>query len=88
MVLVKLKIPTHRLKYCDEQVNEEKLKGNLDALEELQDMASIRSTAYQWRPTRYHDHRVKERILKVEDLVLRELNATNKKEGQRKLAST
>lgn len=47
MVLVKLKIPTHRLKYCDEQVNEEKLKGNLDALEELQDMASIRSTAYQ-----------------------------------------
>lgn len=44
--------------------------------------------AYQRRAARYHDHRVKERILKAEYLVLRKLDVTDKREGQGKLAPT
>lgn len=41
MVPVELKIPTHRVQYCDELANDEKLHGNLDALEEFRDMLAF-----------------------------------------------
>lgn len=82
MVPIEIKILTHRVQYCDELTNNKKLWSNLDALKELRDTASIRTTAYQQKATRYHNHKVKERILKVGGLVLRKLYATGKREGQ------
>lgn len=41
MVPIELKIPTHRVQYCDELTNDKMLQSNLDALEELRDTASI-----------------------------------------------
>lgn len=31
----------HRIQYCDEQTNNENLRGNLDALEELRDTVAF-----------------------------------------------
>lgn len=54
MVPIELKILIQGVQYFDEQTNEEKLGGNLDSLEELQDIVSMRTTAYQQWETQYH----------------------------------
>lgn len=76
------------MQFNDEGLNGEKLKNNLDALEEIRDEAQVRTTAYHQRATMYYNQKVCERNLKVEDLALRRLEATGMRATMGKLAPT
>ncbi|XP_021609069.1 uncharacterized protein LOC110612599 [Manihot esculenta] len=71
-----------------ESTNDDKLRSNLDALEEVREEAQVRTAAYQHRAARYYNQRVRERSLKVGDLALRNLEATGKRAAVGKLAPT
>ncbi|KAG8645588.1 hypothetical protein MANES_10G076111v8 [Manihot esculenta] len=88
VVPVELQIPTHRVQFVSENTNEDKLRSNLDALEEVREEAQVRTAAYQQRAARYYNQKVRERSLKVGDLTLRNLEATGKRAAVGKLAPT
>ncbi|XP_021616631.1 uncharacterized protein LOC110617941 [Manihot esculenta] len=88
VVPIELQVPIHRVQSNDENANSDKLRSNLDALEEVREEAQVRTTAYQQRAARYYNQRVRERSLKVEDLALRNLEATGKRAAVEKLAPT
>ncbi|KAG8639521.1 hypothetical protein MANES_14G150650v8 [Manihot esculenta] len=88
VVPVELQIPTHRVQFVSENTNEDKLRSNLDALEEVREEAQVRTAAYQQRVARYYNQKVRERSLKVGDLTLRNLEATGKRAAAGKLAPT
>lgn len=73
-----MKFPTHRERFNSEDNNEEKLRSSMDDLDELKDDAHLCTTAYQQCVARYYNQRVKERPLKVGDLLLRRLEAIKK----------
>ena len=50
-----------------------------DLLEEAHEMAIIHFTHYQQTLRRYHERKIKGRILKVEDLILRRTQSTKEK---------
>lgn len=76
------------MQFNDEGLNGEKLRSNLDALEEVRDKAQVRTTTYQQRAARYYNQKVHERNLKVGDLALRKLKAMKKRATVGKLALT
>lgn len=86
VVLVELQVPTHWMQFNDEDLNGEKLRSNLDVLEEIRDEVQVRTTAYQQRPARYYNKKVCERNLKVGDLSLKRLEVTRKRAAVEKLA--
>ena len=51
----------------------------VDLLEEAREMTVIRSTRYQQTLRRYHERKIRGRILKVGDLVLRKTQSTKEK---------
>ena len=88
VVPIELQVPTHRVQFNDDNVNSDKLRSNLDALEEIREEAQVHTAAYQQRAARYYNQRVRERSLKVGDLALRNLEATGKRATVGKLAPT
>lgn len=76
------------MQFNDEALNSKKLRSNVDGLEEIKDVAQVRTTAYQQRAVRYYNQKVCERNLKVDNLALRKLEATEKKANVGKLAPT
>ncbi|XP_021612932.1 uncharacterized protein LOC110615399 [Manihot esculenta] len=88
VVPIELQVPTHRVQFNNEDTNSDKLRSNLDALEEIRDEAQIRTAAYQQKAVRYYNQKVRERSLKVGDLALRKLKATGKRAVVGKLAPT
>ena len=58
--------------------NEEKLRVNLDCLDEVRDKASSGMTEYQRKMAEYYDKRVKLRQLDIGDLVLRKVTTATK----------
>ncbi|XP_043809096.1 uncharacterized protein LOC122722457 [Manihot esculenta] len=88
VVPIELQIPTHRFQFNNEDSNSDKLKSNLDALEEIREEGQVRATAYQQKAARYYNQKVRERSLKVGDLALRKLEATRKRAVVQKLALT
>ncbi|XP_077242600.1 uncharacterized protein LOC143883127 [Tasmannia lanceolata] len=71
LIPVEIGAPTLRNEHFNEHLNPEGLRTNLDLLEEASERAGIRMAVYQQRVARYQDTKVKERLHRVGDLVLR-----------------
>ena len=55
------------------------LPSDLDLLEEAREMTVIRSARYQQTLRRYHERKIRGRILEVGDLILRKTQSTKEK---------
>ncbi|XP_077251776.1 uncharacterized protein LOC143891000 [Tasmannia lanceolata] len=71
LIPLEISTPALRNEYFNEHHNPEGLRTNLDLLEEARERAGIRMVAYQQRVVRYHDTKVKVKLHRVGDLVLR-----------------
>lgn len=63
MILLKLGLPSFWVENFHESSNSEHLWANLDLPEEIQEQATVRMMAYRQRVTRYHDTRVRGKLL-------------------------
>ncbi|XP_010277970.1 PREDICTED: uncharacterized protein LOC104612286 [Nelumbo nucifera] len=73
VIPTEMEVPTLRSEAFIEESNEEDLRVNLNLVEEVRDLAYIRTTTYQQRVTQYYNARVKRRQFRVGDLVLRKI---------------
>ena len=71
-----------------EKENDEKLRLNLDCLDEVRDEASSKMTKYQRKMAEYYNKRVKLRQLDIGDLVLHKVTTATKDLIQGKLGPT
>lgn len=85
---MELQVPTHWVQFSDKDSNGDKLRSNLDALEEIKYEVHLRTVAYQQRASKYYNHKIWERKLKVGDLALWKLEATGKRAAMGKLVPT
>ena len=82
VVPVELQEGSLRIQFYDESSNSESLLTELDLLEERRKAAAIRSAAYKQKIAQYHDAKVKTRVYRPGDLVLRNVRATEKHVGK------
>ena len=59
MILVEIGVASTRRTAFNGVANEDKLRVNLDCLDEVRDKASSRMTEYQWKMAEYYNKRVK-----------------------------
>ena len=85
VILVKVGVTSTRQAAFSEEGNDDKLRLNLDCLDEVRDKASSRMTKYQQKMAEYYNKRVKLRQLDIGDLVLRKVTAATKDLNQGKL---
>lgn len=71
IILVEIRLPSFRVTYYNQEMNEEYLRMNLDLIEEVQNEVLAKEESYKRKATKYHTKRVKNRQLWVGDLVLR-----------------
>ena len=64
-----------RVKAYDERRSEDARQDAIDRLDEVRDVALVRSTKYQQGLRRYHGRRVKARAFEVGELVLRKIQS-------------
>jgi transposase InsO family protein len=76
MLPTEIEFGSHRVKTYDDEANEEHRATDVNALEELRDLAVIRSAKYQQAMRRYYDRHVKHRGFQVGDLVLKKVQST------------
>ena len=96
MVPVKIGVGSLRKEEFQVDGNNERLREELEFIDEKREQAMMRNTAYKQCTARYFDRRVKERKFKVGDLVLRRVFQNTKEisvgtlgqtwEGQYKVA--
>lgn len=72
-VPVELNAKKLRLETCNQEANQELLKGNLDLLEEVWTMIQLKVTSYLQRLARDYSSQVKESKFRVDNLVLRKV---------------
>ena len=78
MIPVEVGVTSTRRAAFSEEKNDDKLRLNLDCLDEVRDEASHRMTKYQRKMAEYYNKRVKLGQLDIGDLVLRKVTtATN-----------
>ena len=82
-----ISVETERIMSFEASENEEKLRENLDLLEERREIASIREAVYKQKLERYYNNRVRPSSFKPGEYVLR-LNSASKAEYQGKLGPT
>ncbi|KAK3041885.1 hypothetical protein RJ639_002167 [Escallonia herrerae] len=82
---VEVGLPTVRVLQFSEAENEENLRGNLDLLDDVRAQALDRVISTK-RVARFYNRRVRMRIFKVGDLVLRKLGVSNPKATVGKLS--
>ena len=68
-----------RVKAFDHDQAIEAQQDTVDLLEEAREMTVIRSARYQQTLRKYHERKIRERILKVGDLVLRRTQSMKEK---------
>ena len=71
-----------------EEGNDDKLRVNLDCLDEVRDKASSRMAEYQWKMAKYYNKRVKLRQLDIGDLILHKVTTATRDPTQGKLGPT
>ena len=71
MISIELKLPSARVMAFDEQHNPQDLKANLNLLEEKREIARVWMVAYKQKVTRYYNSRIKSKVFRAGDLVLR-----------------
>ncbi|KAK2996476.1 hypothetical protein RJ639_025737 [Escallonia herrerae] len=86
LIPIEIGLPSLRLTTYDPVQNEEALRANLDLLDEQREQAAMRLAAYQHRVSKFYDQRVRPRIFRVGDLVLRRITASAPRDAIGKLA--
>ena len=81
-------MPTYRTQHFELDHNESNLRAELDLLEERRDVARLRTAAYQQRSARYYNCKVRHRVLRIGDLVLRRVTLNTKEQGAGSLGPT
>ncbi|KAK3031168.1 hypothetical protein RJ639_035191 [Escallonia herrerae] len=76
---VEVGLPTVRVLQFSEAENEENLRGNLDLLDDARAQALDRMISTKQRVARFYNRRVRMRIFRVGDLVLRKLEVSDPK---------
>ena len=72
----------------NEKGNNDKLRLNLDYLDEVRDQASGRMAKYQQKVAKYYNKKVKLRQLDIRDLILRKVTPATKNPAHGKLEPT
>ena len=88
MIPVEVGVTSTRRAAFSEEKNDDKLRLNLDCLDEVRDEASSRMTKYQRKMAEYYNKRVKLRQLNIRDLILRKVTTATKDLIQGKLGPT
>ncbi|KAK2998728.1 hypothetical protein RJ639_022763 [Escallonia herrerae] len=83
---VEVGLPTVRVLQFSEAENEENLRGNLDLLDDVRAQALDRVISTKQRVARFYNRRVRMRIFRVGDLVLRKLEVSDPKAAVGKLS--
>ena len=78
---MELGLPSPRVAAHRPEANSEQLRGNLDLLEEAREMAQVRMAMYQRRVARYYNSKVRPKLFRIGDLVLRRAKASQPAEG-------
>ena len=77
LIPVEVDLESPRVQAFQEGENSERLRENLDMIDELRDKAVTQLAAYQRRVSSYYNERVKPREFREGDLVLRKTVITN-----------
>ena len=88
MIPVEVGVTSTRRAAFSEEENDDKLRLNLDYLDEVREEASCRMTKYQRKMAEYYNKRVKLRQLDIGDLILRKVTIATKDPVQGKLGPT
>ena len=88
MIPVEVEVTSTRRAAFSEEGNDEKLRLNLDCLDEVRDKTSSKMAKYQQKMAEYYNKRVKLRQLDIGDLVLCKVSAATKDPNQGKLGPT
>ena len=88
VIPVEVGVTSTRRAVFSEEGNDDKLRLNLDCLDEVRAKASKRMAKYQQKMAQYYNKRVKLRQLDIEDLVLRKVTTATKDLTQGKLGPT
>ena len=88
VIPVEVGVTNTRQAAFSEEENEDKLRLNLDFLDEVRDKTSSRMAKYQQKMVEYYNKRVKLRQLDIRDLVLRKVTMATKDLIQGKLGPT
>ena len=88
VIPIEVGITSIRREIFHKENNDDKLKVNLDCLDEVKDGAFRRMTKYQQKMAEYYNKRMKLRRLDIGDLVLHKVTSTTKDPAQRKLGPT
>ncbi|KAK3026574.1 hypothetical protein RJ639_041160 [Escallonia herrerae] len=83
---VEVGLPTVRVLKFSEAENKENLRGNLDLLDDVRAQALDRMISTKQRVARFYNRRVRMRIFRVGDLVLRKLEVSDPKAAVGKLS--
>ena len=70
VIFIEIGVPSVWVENFDEQTNLERLRANLDLLEEAKERAYVRMAAYQHKVVRYYNNKVRNKIFKIDDLIL------------------
>ncbi|RWW71172.1 hypothetical protein BHE74_00021102 [Ensete ventricosum] len=84
----KVVYPTFRVESYEESASVDRLRENLDLLEERSVEAHLRALTYKKVVARLYDRKVCSRQIKIGDMVLRKAEVSNPTRSQGKLART
>lgn len=85
VIPLEIGLPLPRVEHYDANSNSSQLSNNLDLIEEAREAARVRMARYQHKTAQYYNSRVKAKLFKAGDLVLRGAEASQPAE-QGKLA--
>ena len=88
VIPVEIDINTFRVSHYDSRQNEVNIRANLDLLEEMKEDAGVKAAARQRSVAQHFNKRVKARLFKEGDLVLRNCQVSRPVGEQRKLSPT
>ena len=88
MIPVEVGVASTRRTTFSKEENDDKLRVNLDCLDEVRDKASSRMIEYQRKMAEYYNKRVKLRQLDIGDLVLCKVTTATRDPTQGKLGPT
>ncbi|XP_038972181.1 uncharacterized protein LOC120104693 [Phoenix dactylifera] len=71
IIPLEIGLPSPRVEHYNAASNSSQLRGNLDLVEETREAARVRTARYQRKTAQYYNSRVKAKLFKVGDLVLR-----------------
>ncbi|XXG43863.1 hypothetical protein AAC387_Pa01g3805 [Persea americana] len=88
IIPLEIRLPTIRTEAYSHEQNRMRIAEHLDLIEEQRDQALIRLAAYQQQLARSYQKKVRERVFKVGDLVLRKVFLNTKDPNHGKLGPT